>query len=119
MDEIDAQDDLNARFKYKSDTGDKWTYPGRKGKIRDDCEGYATELSYIASGSGFRFWLNNLTGKHVLWYGKLNGVGHVMLKTKRGWTDNNLKRFVSDQPKQFKKRLPIWGPLLLLFFVFK
>ena len=110
---------LNSRFQYKYDKDqygrkEHWTIMQQpEGPLVGDCEDYSlTLLWYLEGKSMRRFWWSLLTRKAEMWFCKVNGEGHAVLKYNGKWIDNIEKEWVSGFPKyDMKWKYPI--PLIL------
>lgn len=81
---------LAEHFEYKSDVKlDNWQIM-KKDNLKGDCDDYAvTALFVLSDHSLFKFWLNILTFRAILWHCKSPaGGGHLVLKFKDKYIDN-------------------------------
>ena len=111
-------EEIKDRFVYTSDTTrlDHWQITKGSGPVEDDCDGYALTLAYIlADKSLFRFWIDNLTFRTVIWHCTTSdGTGHaVVWRRQKGWVDNMLPSKWRDEPVH-SRRFPLWGPLMFV-----
>lgn len=97
---------LNKRFRYKLDKDqygrrEHWTImTNESGPLVGDCEDYSLTLLWYLEGKSFRdFWKALLSGKAEMWFCKVNGNGHAVLKYEGRWIDNGKKRWVDGFPE--------------------
>jgi hypothetical protein len=116
----EAQDELNARFVYKADRGERWRIlTNDTGAIEGDCEDYSLTLAWMMSDkSKLKFWLNILTFKFVIWNCRSpRNIGHAVMWIRgHGWTDNITKKIVSKsylKDKGYQLLFPFLGPLAI------
>lgn len=111
---------LNAKFVYKSDTGDDWKILRDEGKIYGDCEDYSLTLAWlICDKSILKLIIAFLTMRFTLWYGHTpSGEGHALLYIRGyGWIDNIQQTLTTKKSlkiKGYKFRFPFLPPLFFL-----
>jgi len=103
------------RFFYEPDRGLealRWRVLD-EGDPRGDCEDFALTAAWImARGSWLRFWLDQITGRSVVWVGRLSGGSfHAALCYRGVWIDNTVAEWQPEAP--MRKLVPMWGPLLV------
>lgn len=108
---------LISRFRYRRDPGyDSWRFMDLNADvITGDCEDFALTIGlYLAGGSYWKFWWDQLTLKSVIWFCHTkSGEGHAMLWHRGyGWIDNIYPAW-RDDPRH-TRRFPYYGPLLAL-----
>lgn len=113
-------DDLNKRFVYTFDRNqygrkEHWAImTNESGPLLGDCEDYSlTLLWYLEGKSTKNFWKALLSGKAQVWFCKVDGVGHAVLKYEGKWIDNIKMRWVDGFPDydmkwKFSTILIIW-----------
>jgi len=106
--------ELNRRFEYQGDGKfDTWEILDQDGKLKGDCDDYASTALYVVEGCSVRKWWKSLiTFKAVIWYVRTdNKEGHAMLWHKDyGYIDNITKKWSKKPP--FKKVFPYIIPLV-------
>lgn len=110
---------LNQRFRYKYDKDqygrrEYWTImTNESGPLVGDCEDYSLTLLWYLEGKRLKNMFKALlTRKAEIWFCKVKGNGHAVLKYEGKWIDNNKQRWVDGFPNyDMKWRYPI--PLIL------
>lgn len=97
---LDIRNQTEKDFTYKPDGKvDFWQVHKKDGPFVGDCEDFALTLLYRLSGkSMFKFWLNLITFRAVLWHCKTkSGSGHLILWYKGGhWADNTMRSWYRE-----------------------
>jgi predicted transglutaminase-like cysteine proteinase len=124
----DAQQQLNKRFRYRSDkTGEKWTILDMdgEGEVYGDCEDYTLSLIFMAEDQSYlKFWWSLLTLKYSMWGGKTpSGELHAFMWVRgKGWTDNIVKDIRTRSELKamgYKFWWPIIPPIILAHFALR
>ena len=115
------QQNLNARFYYRADSGESWRILKDLGDVYGDCEDYSLTLIWMREGrSMWRFWWSLITFKYVLFYATVPSGGHVVVRRRGGeWTDNIVRSWVTKLPSTHKIRFPILPPMVALKFLLR
>lgn len=114
---------LNSKFVYKADKGESWkilkTVTNKKARqVYGDCEDYSLTLLWLLSKKSlFKFWLNILSFRYVLWFCKYEDEFHVILKHKNKYVDNIQKKWIDKLPKQYTLLYPLIPPVVALKFL--
>jgi len=123
---VDAvQQDLNTRFTYRRDTGERWTILRGDGPVQGDCEDYALTLIWLYEArSILRFWFGLLIFRYVIWHCvSPGGEKHAIVWCRgRGWTDNIQRRMVRRTDLKaagYRLRFPYIAPTILLKFLLR
>ena len=123
---IDAvQQDLNERFTYARDKGERWKILRGNGPVQGDCEDYSLTLIWLYEArSVMRFWLGLLMLRYVIWYCLApGGEGHAIVWCRGlGWTDNIQRKMVSRKALKadgYKLRYPMPVPIVALKFLLR
>ena len=106
--------ELNRRFVYQGDGKfDTWEILNQDGKLKGDCDDYASTALYVVEDCSVGSWWKSLiTFKAVIWYVKTDTKeGHAMLWHKDyGYIDSITKKWSKTAP--FKKVFPYVVPLV-------
>lgn len=117
---MDPTTDFKQRFRYQTDSRDRWTLLNGLGPVKGDCEDFAYTILWFMSGNSWvKFWWLILTCQAMFWWTKTgSGAGHVMLWMRGyGWIDCNHPDW-SAQP-HYPKIFPYIAPVLALVFIIK
>lgn len=114
-----ALETLNKRFRYTADgVVDRWTFLSDRNGWRGDCEDYALTLSWLVSGSVWKFIWNLITFQHLFWFVVLpNRTTHMIVKIDGSYYDNIQQRaFSSAELDKFGYQLvfPMIWPLIAI-----
>lgn len=123
---VDAvQKDLNERFAYARDKGERWKILRGKGPVQGDCEDYSLTLIWLYEArSILRFWFSQLILRYVMWHClSPGGEGHAIVWCRgRGWTDNIQRKMVTRKDliaAGYKLKYPMPVPLVAMKFLLR
>lgn len=120
---------LNSRFQYKYDKDqygrkEHWTIMQQdSGPLIGDCEDYSLTLLWYLEGKSMKnFWKALLSGRAEMWFCKVNGEGHAVLKYNGKWIDNGVRQWVDGFPNydmKYRYMIPLILWKLRWFFLQK
>ena len=119
----DAIQELNSKFQYEKDGKiDVWRILYGDSPWRGDCEDYSLTLLWLLSDRNlFKFLLDILTFKYLMWYVviKSNGEGHAIVKIDGSYYDNIHKGAIPvDKLQRYSFKYPIIFPLVYIRLLF-